>query len=243
MALPGLVAAKNLVDVADRERAWDNLGLNIERDRRILNVAIGDPFEGGYFAGYISHTADGNPTHGLIVAPAATGATGTGYTGSNLAWSITSSNVSGTSSLYDGAANTAAMVTAGIANFPAAEFCVNLNIFGYNDWYLPARAELQIAYINLKPTTAANSTTTGINNYSVPILSENYTSSEPARTNVALFTGTEAFYAERHRSSSQVDGSRAWLVLFNSGGIIGSGSAQALKSNAMSIRAFRRIAL
>jgi hypothetical protein len=29
MALPGLVAAKNLADVADRERAWDNLGLNI----------------------------------------------------------------------------------------------------------------------------------------------------------------------------------------------------------------------
>jgi hypothetical protein len=29
MALPGLVAAKNLADVADRERAWDNLGVNI----------------------------------------------------------------------------------------------------------------------------------------------------------------------------------------------------------------------
>jgi hypothetical protein len=29
MALPGLVAARNLADVADRERAWDNLGLSI----------------------------------------------------------------------------------------------------------------------------------------------------------------------------------------------------------------------
>jgi hypothetical protein len=29
MALPGLVAAKNLADVADRERAWDNLGVNV----------------------------------------------------------------------------------------------------------------------------------------------------------------------------------------------------------------------
>jgi len=29
MALPGLVAANNLSDVVDRERAWDNLGLNI----------------------------------------------------------------------------------------------------------------------------------------------------------------------------------------------------------------------
>jgi len=32
MALPGLVAAKNLADVADKERAWDNLGLNVSAD-------------------------------------------------------------------------------------------------------------------------------------------------------------------------------------------------------------------
>jgi hypothetical protein len=32
MTLPGLVAAKNLADVADRERAWDNLGLNVGVD-------------------------------------------------------------------------------------------------------------------------------------------------------------------------------------------------------------------
>ena len=29
MALPGLVAAKNLADVADRERAWNNLGSSV----------------------------------------------------------------------------------------------------------------------------------------------------------------------------------------------------------------------
>ena len=43
-------------------------------------AVIGEPFGGGYFAGYISHTADGNATHALIVAPRATGATGSGYT-------------------------------------------------------------------------------------------------------------------------------------------------------------------
>jgi hypothetical protein len=46
-------------------------------------AVIGEAFGGGYFAGYISHTADGNPTHALIVAPRATGATGLGYTLSN----------------------------------------------------------------------------------------------------------------------------------------------------------------
>jgi hypothetical protein len=43
-------------------------------------AVIGEPFGGGFFAGYISHTADGNPTHALIVAPRETGATGSGYT-------------------------------------------------------------------------------------------------------------------------------------------------------------------
>jgi len=50
-------------------------------------VPIGSELGGGYFAGYISHTADGNPTHALIVAPRATGATGSSYTlTTNLAW-------------------------------------------------------------------------------------------------------------------------------------------------------------
>jgi hypothetical protein len=29
-------------------------------------AVIGEPFGGGFFAGYISHTANGNPTHALI---------------------------------------------------------------------------------------------------------------------------------------------------------------------------------
>ena len=50
-------------------------------------VPIGSELGGGYFAGYISHTADGNPTHALIVAPRATGATGSSYTlTTNLTW-------------------------------------------------------------------------------------------------------------------------------------------------------------
>jgi hypothetical protein len=42
---------------------------------QLIPAVIGEPWGGGYFAGYISHTADGNPTHALIVAPrSATGA-------------------------------------------------------------------------------------------------------------------------------------------------------------------------
>jgi hypothetical protein len=125
-------------------------------------VKVGEAYGGGFFAGYISHTADGNPTHALIVAPRATGATGSGYTlSTNLQWKTANTTTAGTTSDFDGAANTAAMVTAGIADHPAAEFCVNLSIGGHTDWYLPARYELDIAYFNLKPGTQVNDTQAG----------------------------------------------------------------------------------
>jgi hypothetical protein len=158
---------------------------------------IGDAFEGGFYAGLISHTADGVATHALIVAPVATGATGGPYpTTTALQWKTTGSLTSGTSSSFDGAANTAAMVTAGIANHPAAEFCVNLTIGGYTDWYLPARYELDIAYENLKPTTTNNSTAWGINDYSVPKRTVNRTTTVPllGRLSTAFQSGgAEAF--------------------------------------------------
>jgi hypothetical protein len=122
---------------------------------QIIPAVIGEPFGGGYFAGYISHTADGNATHALIVAPRATGATGKwlhadhGPAMENHATHL----LLDTTSDFDGAVNTAAMVTAGINIHPAANFCKNLSIGGFTDWYLPARYELDIAYFNLKPST------------------------------------------------------------------------------------------
>ena len=89
-----------------------------------IPAVIGEPFGGGYFAGYISHTADGNPTHALIVAPRADWCDWhrlhadhkprSGRPPTPLPPAPTSS--------FDGAANTAAMVTAGIADHPAANF-------------------------------------------------------------------------------------------------------------------------
>jgi hypothetical protein len=205
-----------------------------------IPAVIGEPFGGGYFAGYISHTADGNPTHALIVAPRATGATGTGYTlTTNIQWKTTNTTTADTGSFFDGAANTAAMVTAGIANHPAAQFCVNLSIGGFTDWYLPARYELDIAYFNLKPSTTANSTSWGSNVYSVPERNINYTATYPAQTALTAFnTSAEAFVNNSHWSSSEVNASNGRFVNFNNGGQGGSG-----KANSLYVRAFRRIAL
>jgi len=205
-------------------------------------AVIGEPFGGGYFAGYISHTADGNPTHALIVAPRETGATGTSYTlTTNLAWKTANTATAGTTSDFDGVANTAAMVTAGIADHPAAKFCVDLSIGGFTDWYLPSRYELDIAYFNLKPGTQANNTSWGINDYSVPKRTINNTVAYPAQTSVTAFsTSSEAFIASEHWSSTAnvASSNIGWWISFASG-LLG----QNAKTAGYRVRAFRRIAL
>jgi len=204
-------------------------------------VPVGTPFGGGYFAGYISHTADGNPTHALIVAPRATGATGSSYTlTTNLQWKTANTTTAGTTSSFDGAVNTAAMVTAGIADHPAANFCKNLSIGGFTDWYLPARYELDIAYFNLKPSTAANNTSWGTNIYAVPQRNINWTTTYPAQTALTAFNTTaEAFVASNHWASSEGNAGNGRNVNFGNGGQSGGGT----KTINYRVRAFRRIAL
>jgi hypothetical protein len=207
-----------------------------------LNPAnIGQPVGGGYFGGLISHTADGNPTHALIVAPAATGATGTGYTlTAMLQLKTVTTATANTASVFDGAANTAAMVAAGIANHPAAQFCVDFSIGGATDWYLPARWELDIAYFHLKPTTGGNVTAWGDNPYSVPRRDSKYTADVPPQTSITAFqdTNAEAFIGATHWSSTENAATSAWILNFASGG-----QSFVNKTNSLRVRAFRRIAL
>jgi hypothetical protein len=202
---------------------------------------IGDAYGGGYFAGYISHTADGVATHRLIVAPAATGASGTGYTiTTDLGWKTVGTSTSGTTSSFDGAANTAAMVTAGISNHPAANFCAGLTIGGFSDWYLPSRYELAIAYFNLKPTTGANVVSSGINDYSVPKRTANYSESNPAQTSVTSFRSgnAEAFISNLHWSSTEGTATSGVAITLTNGS-----ESQNSKTLARRARAFRKVAI
>jgi hypothetical protein len=204
---------------------------------------IGLEVEGGFFAGLISHTANSIPTHALIVAPQATGASGTGYTiTTDLRWKTSNSTTTGTTSPFDGAANTAAMVTAGITAHPAANFCVNLSIGGFTDWYLPARYELDIAYQNLKPRIFNNNTNWGINPYSVPARTVTRTIGDPAQTSVSAFqnTGSEPFTSNDHWSSTENSSSDAWTLSFLNGGQI---STSAKANTFIRVRAFRKLAL
>jgi hypothetical protein len=211
--------------------------------KQYIPAVIGEPFGGGYFAGYISHTANGVPTHALIVAPRATGASGSGYAlTTNYAWKTSDTATTNTASTFDGRANTDAIITAGIASHPAAGFCVNLSIGGFTDWYLPAMLELEIAYFNLKPATG-NAANHGKNAYSVPRRDNSYTSSYPSQTQLAAWqspSGSEFFLTgAEHLSSTTPSATSQNNFGFSSGGQFANSKTQ----TAFRTRAFRRIAL
>ncbi|MCP9868681.1 collagen-like protein [Cyanobium sp. Cruz-8D1] len=143
--------------------------------------AIGTTFQGGFYAGLISHTANGAATHALIVAPKTAGSL------LNVAWKSANTTSTGTTSVYDGWANSEAMNN---ASHPAAQFCRSLNIGGYDDWYLPATQEWDVLYRAFKPEATANGTYSGAgygaNPYAVP-QGGNYSDSNPALTGVLAF--------------------------------------------------------
>lgn len=186
---------------------------------------IGDAYEGGYYGGLISHTADGNATHALIIAPKASGAGGEYYGGAGLKQLQNNSTSYGNNSWYDGAYNCAQVPE---ANSALITFTNALTIGGYTDWYLPAVAEMQILYYNLKSTTTNNVTNSGSNDYSVPKRTSNYTTTDPAMVSVAAFqypSGAEAFYGgtnvpttdksrftASHWTSTERTGAAAWYI-------------------------------
>src|SRR5690554_528861 len=96
-----------------------------------LPSVIGESFGGGFYAGDIEYP-DGQ-WYKLIVADKSAD-----IAGANARWKTTPTTSVGTDSLIDGGANTAAMVTAGISQHPAANHCISHRGGGFEDWYMPA---------------------------------------------------------------------------------------------------------
>lgn len=197
-------------------------------------TVIGQAFGGGFYAGQISTAGTGVADYYLVVGPKAT-------TESILKWKTSNTSTSGTSSVIDGPANSAAMND---ASHPAAQFCEGLTVGGYTDWYMPAKNELEICYYNLKPTTTSNQTASGINANAVPARASNYTAGTPAQTSAADFvvtTGAEAFTTVVYNSylaSTQNSASDAWLQAFTTGAQNGT-----TKTDDNKVRAVRRVAV
>jgi hypothetical protein len=203
----------------------------------------GTAFGGGYFAGQIN---DGGTIYNLIVAPVTSGAlngqnggaspTGIAYKTSNAA-DLPSATVQNevyggpTTDLFKASAahpafstfiNGASGPNAGAFNLATGGAGGGTGIGGFNDWYLPAKNELEILYFNLKPTTTSNNTSSGINPNAVPARASNYTAGNPAQTTNSLFQsgGAQAFSTGGAYWSSSEDSSLttlAWLQNFITG--------------------------
>ena len=194
---------------------------------------IGSAYAGGFYAGQIG--VSGVATHNLVVGPKASA-----FAGTALQWKIVNTGGDPTS-VIDGPANSATMNS---AVYPAAQFCENLTIGGFSDWYLPAKNELEVCYYNLKPTTTVNDTSSGINANAVPARASNYTTGTPAQTSAAAFitgTGAEAFTDQLYWTSSEKSATTGWTQYLGNGN---QNYAQPYgKVSAYRVRAIRRVAV
>lgn len=144
-------------------------------------TVIGEAWGGGYYAGKISTSGNGVATHYLIIAPKSTE-----ILGKRWAYPFNENTNTGADSFIEGPSNTTAMYTNGSE---VADYVRSLTTGGYNDWYLPARNELEVLYYFLKPTTDSNNTGSGSNANAVSPEPQNtyYTSGSPAQTTSLAF--------------------------------------------------------
>jgi hypothetical protein len=179
------------------------------QNQRSFGLAIGEAYEGGFFAGQISTAGNGIADFNLVIGPVASAQS------ASKQWKIINTSTAGTSSVIDGPTNSSNMNN---ATHPAAEFCEGLTVGGFSDWYLPAKNELEVCYFNLKPTTTNNQTGSGINANAVPARASNYTTGTPAQTSAADFknTGAEDFTGD-YWSSTEYSAAFSWGQYFATG--------------------------
>jgi hypothetical protein len=196
-------------------------------------TVIGQAFGGGFYAGQIGVSSVA--THYIIVGPVASAQTTNQWKNANTA-------TPGADSVIDGPQNTADMVADGNSTvYPCAHFCNDLSTGGQTDWYMPAKNELEICYYNLKPTTTANNTSSGINANAVPARASDYTSGNPAQTTAIDFkdTGAEDFAADNYWSSTELSTTAGGSQYFKRG----QQNYVYSKTNSLRVRAIRRVAV
>lgn len=106
-----------------------------------LPPEIGDERGGGFYIGDITiPSGDDAGTYMVIMAGEEGGVRGK--------WKLTETHTTGTIYSDNGKSNTLAMVNGGISEHPAGEHCVNYRGGGFDDWYLPAIDEIELAWDN-----------------------------------------------------------------------------------------------
>lgn len=167
----------------------------------MIPTRIGQVIHGGTFAGF---NRIRNSVYGIIVAPKSTEV--------DLQNKLSRRSTPGTQSTVDGLANTTAMDD---STHPAARYCKNLVVDGLNNWHLPSKNELELAYRYLKPLTEENYTflnnnwaegnspvVTGKNLSSIPI-GMPYTEMSPKQTIVTDYiNGSKSAFTNQYYWSS-----------------------------------------
>lgn len=205
-------------------------------NQRSFGLKIGDAYQGGFYAGQISTSANGIATHNLIISPISSGQT-------TNQWKNDMTATAGATSSINGEQNTADMVADGNSTvYPCAHFCNDLSIGGFSDWYMPAKNELDVCYFNLKPTTTSNNTSSGTNSNAVPTRSSNYTAGTPTQTEAADFkdTGSEDFAVAAYWTSTATSDYNAQAQFFGNGN---QASGGAPKNFNYRVRAIRKVAV
>lgn len=206
--------------------------------------AIGEAYQGGFYAGLFSVNGNSVATHRLVVAPKSSGETlafsGIGTQGTD----------TGATSIFDGQNNTALYAANGSALATSVQ---NLVIGAYDDWYIPARKEMEQLYFYFKPgNPGSNSTVRGQNSFAVPERN-NYTSSVPAPTTVAAFqasSGAEFFNNEsagtsyaQYWDSTQVSSTKGIRRSFYNGYYSAGYNGGVFKNYNGRTRAIRKVAI
>lgn len=175
--------------------------------RADLPAAFGSPFAGGFYGGLVK-------VNGVLRAQAwAPKAEGQrkGFLLPRSPGSIIAPHCS------DSLTNTRALAAAGST---LADQVLALRISGFDDWAIPARDVVELAYRHLKPTAhdTCASFRDGDNPSSEPP-GYPYTEGDPRQTEVAAFRdgGPEAFEPGWHLTSTQYSANDAWLQYFGNG--------------------------